>query len=272
MNPQPNTPASRNEAVAQCPTCKAPCTTKVNMRGGDYGWGTTDAERTVYRYAAPGAAIDAREQETPGSIREALRLEGFTLCLTPQGYRLMKLVECYAEATPSEALSPATVAQPVDMVLHCPKCGLQHVDAPESNDRYLALSDPPSAWSMPPWKNEAHRSHLCHGCGHIWRPADVPTNGVQAVKTAGKNDSPIAQPCASQGCGGAVAIADRVVRLVGEMDDRTSPEDWPEAMLVTGEELHAFILLAFETETEAALSTAPEQSAKGLTMGGEDAK
>lgn len=36
----------------------------------------------------------------------------------------------------------------------------------------------------------AHRSHLCHGCGHIWRPADVPTNGVAAVKTKGKADSP----------------------------------------------------------------------------------
>lgn len=44
----------------------------------------------------------------------------------------------------------------------------------------------------------------------------------------------------------AAAIADAVVRMVGEMDDRTSPEDWPEAMLVTGPELHAFILLAFE--------------------------
>src|SRR5574340_600312 len=23
------------------------------------------------------------------------------------------------------------------------------------------------------WDNPPHRSHLCHGCGHIWRPADV---------------------------------------------------------------------------------------------------
>lgn len=38
-----------------------------------------------------------------------------------------------------------------------------------------------------------HRSHLCRpedgGCGHIWRPADVPTNGVDAIKTKGKADS-----------------------------------------------------------------------------------
>jgi len=69
-----------------------------------------------------------------------------------------------------------------------------------------------------------------------------------------------AQPCASQGCGGAAAIADRVVRMVSEMDDRTSPEDWPEAMLVTGEELHAFILQAFEQDAEATQETEESDS------------
>ena len=64
---------------------------------------------------------------------------------------------------------------PIDMVLHCPKCGLQHIDGPDER--------------TPNWKNEPHRSHLCHGCGHIWRPADVPTNGVAAVKTRGQHDS-----------------------------------------------------------------------------------
>jgi hypothetical protein len=31
------------------------------MRGGDYGWGTTDAERTVYRYAPSPAAAGAAQ-------------------------------------------------------------------------------------------------------------------------------------------------------------------------------------------------------------------
>lgn len=69
--------------------------------------------------------------------------------------------------------------KPIDMVLHCPACGLQHVDAPDER--------------TPGWVNEPHRSHLCHDCGHIWRPADVPTNGVAAVKTKGKADSPVDQ-------------------------------------------------------------------------------
>jgi len=102
---------------------------------------------------------------------------------------------------------------PIDMVLHCPACGLQHIDTPEDRtpspsvpDGVTAVFDPEqesgARWSdgierRPAWTNPPHRSHLCHGCGHIWRPADVPTNGVQAVKTKGKSDSPIARGTAS---------------------------------------------------------------------------
>jgi len=92
--------------------------------------------------------------------------------------------------------------QPIDMVLHCPKCGLQHIDAPDGlrvwggkdeNGMNHVSEEGPGAWDNPP-----HRSHMCHGCGHIWRPADVPTNGVQAVKTKGKADSQIASPAPAQ--------------------------------------------------------------------------
>ena len=91
--------------------------------------------------------------------------------------------------------SPPTISapQPIDMVLHCPKCGVQHIDAP---DRTQAKRGD-RGWEE--WDNPPHRSHLCHGCGHIWRPADVPTNGVAAVKTAGKADSPLSAPPPAQG-------------------------------------------------------------------------
>src|SRR3954465_10621146 len=36
-------------------------------------------------------------------------------------------------------------------------------------------------------------------------------------------------------------VTDRVVRRVAELPDRTSPDDWPEAMLVTADELRASI-------------------------------
>lgn len=86
---------------------------------------------------------------------------------------------------------PAPETKPIDMVLHCPKCGMQHVDAPD-DPFYGGMSD--ASGFHPRWENPPHRSHLCHTCGHIWRPADVPTNGVWAVKTKGKADSPLAAP------------------------------------------------------------------------------
>jgi hypothetical protein len=68
----------------------------------------------------------------------------------------------------------ARVAEPIPMLLFCPDCAAQHVDAPE----------PGSGWTNPP-----HKSHTCHTCGIIWRPADVPTVGVAAIGTKGGADT-----------------------------------------------------------------------------------
>lgn len=62
----------------------------------------------------------------------------------------------------------------VDMVLHCPVCKAKHVDGADG----MGYQDVP------------HRSHLCHICGCIFRPADVCTRGVANTKTHGKNDTP----------------------------------------------------------------------------------
>lgn len=98
---------------------------------------------------------------------------------------------------------------PIDMVLHCPACGLQHIDKaiveipdfdsmPDAPITGLIAPEDMAArhrqydeWRDANWTNPPHRSHLCHGCGYIWRPADVPTNGVAAVKTKGQADSPM---------------------------------------------------------------------------------
>lgn len=77
------------------------------------------------------------------------------------------------------AAQDSIVSKPIDMVLHCPDCGVQHIDAPDRNPELEET----------PWTNPPHRSHLCHACGCIWRPADAPTNGVKAVKTTGKSDT-----------------------------------------------------------------------------------
>lgn len=64
--------------------------------------------------------------------------------------------------------------QPIAMILFCPRCGDQHVDA----------ADHATGWGNPP-----HRSHLCGYCGHVWRPADVATTGVSEIGTEGEHDS-----------------------------------------------------------------------------------
>lgn len=78
-------------------------------------------------------------------------------------------------------------AEPIPMVLHCPKCGMQHIDGEEwENDPHDIEQG-----QIRTWKNEPHRSHLCHNptCRTIWRPADVPTTGVKVVSTKGKADT-----------------------------------------------------------------------------------
>lgn len=78
---------------------------------------------------------------------------------------------------------------PIDMILFCPRCGTQHVDTPETERHYRArLSNAMPAELAPRWMNPPHRSHLCHQCHAVWRPADVPTNGVARINTRGKED------------------------------------------------------------------------------------
>ncbi len=88
------------------------------------------------------------------------------------------------------ALSIPVAPSPIDLILHCPACHLQHIDAPEGHLAWEGNPPEPSHEVMT-WENPPHRSHLCHGCGFIWRPADVPTNGVAAVKTKGKMDGAV---------------------------------------------------------------------------------
>lgn len=119
--------------------------------------------------------------------------------------------------TPQADSQPA----PIDMVLHCPKCGLQHIDASEPPVEF----EPGAAQ----WNNPPHRSHLCHGCGHIWRPADVPTNGVAAVKTTGKADSPIAASAPADSvtapAGGVVAGIEAAAKLLERKADDFAREN-----------------------------------------------
>lgn len=106
-------------------------------------------------------------------------------------------VSCYPNEwnTRAPVDSQGAGAAPIDMVLFCPRCGTQHVDAPEDEttfrhrmEVFSLVAEPqdhfPSRWTNPP-----HKSHLCHNCGAVWRPADAATNGVAQIATRGKNDN-----------------------------------------------------------------------------------
>jgi hypothetical protein len=87
--------------------------------------------------------------------------------------------------------------EPLPMVLYCPACGTQHIDAPKPCDMgvgcdtagvcFAAAHGEPERCSG--WENPPHRSHLCAGCGIVWRPADIATVGVAQIETQGNADT-----------------------------------------------------------------------------------
>ena len=119
---------------------------------------------------------------------------------------LLDLIEAYAEARHRQghssynaqtaaalqavkaalAAGQATAAQPddvgrksIDMVLHCPKCGLQHIDEDNSEDLRIEAAElgvdregdrELERWiEEREWTNQPHRSHLCASCKHFKR-------------------------------------------------------------------------------------------------------
>lgn len=50
--------------------------------------------------------------------------------------------------------------EPIPIILHCPICQKRHIDTGD-------------------YATKPHHTHACQRCGHIWRPAIVPTVGVR---------------------------------------------------------------------------------------------
>jgi len=93
-------------------------------------------------------------------------------------YRLLRngMQPWQIERALREDMADPKMVAPVDMLLFCPICDWQHVDAPDEQ--------------TPGWDNPPHKSHLCRMCGHIWRPSDRPTNGILMITTKGEKDGP----------------------------------------------------------------------------------
>lgn len=85
-------------------------------------------------------------------------------------------------------------AQPVPMLLWCPRCGAQHIDQEETEEEYAnrpEFKDRPDLFGkVERWTNPPHKSHKCQICNTIWRPAEVFTIGVTGDKIKpGKDDT-----------------------------------------------------------------------------------
>lgn len=91
---------------------------------------------------------------------------------TWQRERIAEL-EARVAALEAEAAESWRRKTPVDLVLHCPACGKQHLDVGE-------------------FRTRVHRKHLCEntpdgpktGCGHLWVPHEYATRGVWQVGKA----------------------------------------------------------------------------------------
>lgn len=98
----------------------------------------------------------------------------------------------------SEASTEPAAGEVVDMLLFCPQCFEQHIDnaMPDVCETCgKSLSEHPAVGTataecfvFKTWLNPPHRSHRCGSCNHVWRPSDVPTNGVQRLETKGNAD------------------------------------------------------------------------------------
>lgn len=149
--------------------------------------------------AAP-VSVDARLEELLFAVKQESHRQGGTQMLhgnwkgagpSDCAKRECAALRAYVNTLRHPKPGADKAAAPIDMVLFCPECRHQHVDAPE----------PDSGWINPP-----HKSHLCHKCGTVWRPADIATNGVASTKTRGSADSILFAPTEPQ-----VSASDGVV-------------------------------------------------------------
>lgn len=150
-------------------------------------------------------AADAVREERKRMARELLS----GVCLCCQG----RIYKEFAAELGKGAWRRVEDGLPIDIVLFCPNCKTQHIDKAEPDvcescgheeiEHFGHNGDDPndigcySCGGIVPngcqiftaWLNPPHKSHRCHNCNTVWRPADVPTNGVEKAKTGGDNDT-----------------------------------------------------------------------------------
>lgn len=117
---------------------------------------------------------------TDGMVDAALLAQARAACEGEFGANARDGMRAVLGAAVRHALADGRAALP--MVLHCPACGMQHIDGPEYAD-----APPGSTFDgsgVAAWPNPPHRTHQCQHCTDDqgrpfqWRPSFVPTVGV----------------------------------------------------------------------------------------------
>lgn len=110
----------------------------------------------VSHHSWVGRAVSLNGSDRTGRLVEVVD-EGQFLCVFDE--EKMTLAKNQFSFIPERACSPLPIL-PIPMILNCPECGERHID---SNG----------------WEKKVHTTHACQHCGMVWRPALVPTVGVQ---------------------------------------------------------------------------------------------
>jgi hypothetical protein len=82
------------------------------------------------------------------------------------------------------------------------------------------------------WSKRLGAYVRCPRATHIW-PEGEPAPAAEPPKPGPDEPDPVDR------------LVTCILRTVAELPDRTSPDDWPEAMLVTHEELEAILRIKF---------------------------
>ncbi len=86
---------------------------------------------------------------------------GFHMCRACTWWNGERVTTCQGcRDLESEVLQDPPPPEPVPMILTCPSCCARHIDVGD-------------------FATKVHHTHACQSCGMVWRPAVVPTVGVQ---------------------------------------------------------------------------------------------
>src|SRR5262249_48664869 len=85
-------------------------------------------------------------------------------------YAVQRGVDITPEVLWRRVMGKEWESKPIDMVLYCPKCNTQHIDAPERDlamDFAVVAGFTELSPGYRPWTNPPHKSHLCQNkaCG-----------------------------------------------------------------------------------------------------------